>query len=183
RTAGGHGGPGALRGARVLRRDHRRRPQAFRAGVLVHGQRLDRPEGDRGGLVVERSRPRRPVPVGNVLLPPYRGLRRPVRDRHHVYGLGRVDGVSRELAHVSDTFTFIAPVMPRRRADPFAVKLAASGLVLIVLISGFATFVVAQERAADARHAALEARTRAEASATADRLAVTPVPAVADDPV
>ena len=28
------------------------------------------------------------------------------------------------------------------------------GLVLIVLISGFATFVVAQERAADARHAA-----------------------------
>ncbi|HEX9299964.1 MAG TPA: hypothetical protein VF968_07515 [Actinomycetota bacterium] len=84
---------------------------------------------------------------------------------------------------MSDTFTFIAPVMPRRRADPFAVKLATVGLVLIVLISGFATFVVAQERAADARHAALEARTRAEASATADRLAVTPVPAVADDPV
>ncbi len=56
---------------------------------------------------------------------------------------------------MSDTFTFIAPVMPRRRADPFAVKLATVGLVLIVLISGFATFVVAQE----------------------------PVPAVADDPV
>ena len=99
-----------------------------------------------------------------------------------MYGLGRVDGVGRELALVSDTFTFIAPVMPRRRADPFAVKLAASGVVLLLLISAFATFVVAQERSADARHAALEARTAAEAQANVDRLASIP-DAAATDPV
>ena len=75
-----------------------------------------------------------------------------------MHGLGRVDGVGHELAHVSDTFTFIAPVMPRRRADPFAVKLATFGVVLLLLISAFTTFVVAQERSADARHAALEAK-------------------------
>ena len=88
-----------------------------------------------------------------------------------MYGLGRVDGVGRELAHVSDIFTFIAPVMPRRRAEPFAVKLAASGLVMFLLTSAFATFVVAQEHSADARHAALEARAAAEEQANANRLA------------
>ena len=91
-----------------------------------------------------------------------------------MHGLGRVDGVGHELAHVSDTFTFIAPVMPRRRADPFAVKLATFGVVLLLLISAFTTFVVAQERSADARHAALEARAAAAEQANADRLASTP---------
>jgi hypothetical protein len=99
-----------------------------------------------------------------------------------VYGLGRVDGVGHELAHVSDTFTFIAPVMPRRRADPFAVKLAMFCVVLILLISAFATFVVAQERSADARHSALVARTVAEEQANANRLASIP-DAAATDPV
>jgi hypothetical protein len=99
-----------------------------------------------------------------------------------VYGLGRVDGVGHELAHVSDTFTFIAPVMPRRRADPFAVKLVMSGVVLFLLISAFATFVVAQERSADARHAALESRTAAEEQANANQLASIP-DAAATDPV
>ena len=91
-----------------------------------------------------------------------------------MYRLCRVDGVGHELANVSDTFTFIAPVMPRRRADPFAVKLAVFGVVLLLLVSAFATFVVAQERSADARHAALEARTAAEEQANADRLASIP---------
>ena len=100
-----------------------------------------------------------------------------------MYGLGRVDGVGRKLALVSDTFTFIAPVMPRRRADPFTVKLATFGVVLILLISAFATFVVAQERSADARRAALEARTVAEEQANADRLASIPNATVAADPV
>jgi len=97
-----------------------------------------------------------------------------------VYGLGRVDGVGHELAHVSDTFTFVAPVMPRRRVDPFAVKLAMSGVVLLLMISAFATFVVAQERSADARHAALEARTAAEEQANVNRLASIPDAAVTD---
>ena len=99
-----------------------------------------------------------------------------------MYGLGRVDGVGHELARVSDTFTFIAPVMPRRRADPFAVKLAMCGVILLLLISAFATFVVAQERSADVRHAALEARTAAEEQANANRLASIPG-AAATDPV
>ncbi len=99
-----------------------------------------------------------------------------------MYGLGRVDGVGRELALVSDTFTFIAPVMPRRRADPFAVKLVAFGVVFLSLISAFATFVVAQEHSADARHAALEARAAAEEQANANRLASIP-DAAATDPV
>jgi len=99
-----------------------------------------------------------------------------------VHGLSRVDRVGHELACVSDTFTFIAPVMPRRRTDPFAVKLAAFGVVLLLLISAFATFVVAQERSADARHAALEAGTAAEQQANADRLASIPA-AASTDPV
>ena len=99
-----------------------------------------------------------------------------------MYRLCRVDGVGHELANVSDTFTFIAPVMPRRRADPFAVKLAVFGVVLLLLVSAFATFVVAQERSADARHAALEARTAAEEKTNADRLASIPG-AAATDPV
>jgi hypothetical protein len=100
-----------------------------------------------------------------------------------VHGHRRVVGVGHELALVSDTFTFIAPVMPRRHADPFAVKLATFGVVLLLLISGFATFVVAQERSADARHAALEAVKRAQEQADAGRLASIPDAAVAADPV
>ncbi|MDP9301695.1 MAG: hypothetical protein M3P43_12510, partial [Actinomycetota bacterium] len=83
---------------------------------------------------------------------------------------------------MSDTFTFIAPVMPRRHADPFAVKLTMFGVVLLLLISAFATFVVAQERSADARHAALEADKRTQEQANADRLASIPAAAVSADP-
>ena len=97
-----------------------------------------------------------------------------------MHGHGRVVGVGHELVLVSDTFTFIAPVMPRRHTDPFAMKLATFGAVLLLLISGFATFVVAQERSADARHASLEAATRAQEQATADRLALIPDAAAAD---
>ncbi len=97
-----------------------------------------------------------------------------------MHGLRRLDGVGHELALVSDTFTFIAPVMPRRRADPFAVKLLTFGMILLVLISAFAAFVVAQERSADARHAALEASRRAQEQANADRSALIPDAAAAD---
>lgn len=85
---------------------------------------------------------------------------------------------------MSDTFTFIAPVMPRRQVDPFAVKLATSGVVLLLLVSAFATFVVAKERSADIRHAALEAQERAQEQANADRLASIPDAAAAvPDPI
>ena len=85
---------------------------------------------------------------------------------------------------MSDTFTFIAPVMPRRQVDPFAVKLVTTGVVLLLSICAFATFVVAKERSADTRHAALEAKERAQEQATADRLASIPdAAATAPDPI
>lgn len=101
-----------------------------------------------------------------------------------MHGHGRVVGGRHELALMSDTFTFIAPVMPRRQVDPFAVKLATSGVVLLLLVSAFATFVVAKERSADVRHAALEAQERAQEQANADRLASIPDAAAAvPDPI
>jgi hypothetical protein len=101
-----------------------------------------------------------------------------------VHGHGGVVGGRHELALMSDTFTFIAPVMPRRQVDPFAVKLATSGLVLLLLVSAFATFVVAKEHSADVRHAALEAQERAQEQANADRLASIPDAAAAvPDPI
>jgi hypothetical protein len=73
---------------------------------------------------------------------------------------------------MSDTFTFVAPAMPRRRPEPFTTRLVALGLVLAVLAAGFATFVMRAERAADTRRAALEAQAVAAERAKADRLAV-----------
>jgi hypothetical protein len=72
---------------------------------------------------------------------------------------------------MSDTFTFVAPAIPRRRLDPFAARLIALGLVLTVLVAGFATFVVRAERAADARRAAIEAQEAAREQAEAQQLA------------
>jgi len=72
---------------------------------------------------------------------------------------------------MSDTFTFVAPAMPRRRADPFTTRLVAAALALALLVAGFATFVVRAERAADVRRAKLEAQAAAAAQAEADRLA------------
>jgi hypothetical protein len=58
------------------------------------------------------------------------------------------------------------------------------GVVLLLLVSAFATFVVAKERSADVRHAALEAQERAQEQANADRLASIPEAAAAvPDPV
>jgi hypothetical protein len=71
---------------------------------------------------------------------------------------------------MSDTFTFVAPAMPRRRLDPFAARLLALTLVLAVLLAGFAAFVVRAERAADARRATLEARQAAAEQAQTQRL-------------
>ena len=101
-----------------------------------------------------------------------------------MHGHGRVVGGRYELDPMSDTFTFIAPVMPRRHVDPFAVKLVTFGVVLLLLVSAFATFVVAKERSADVLHAALEAQERAQEQAKADRLAAIPEPAAGvPDPI
>ena len=73
---------------------------------------------------------------------------------------------------MSETFTFVAPTMPRRRLDPFVVRLIALGLVLTIAISAFGTFVVRAERAADARRAVLEAQQTAREEAQAQQIAV-----------
>jgi hypothetical protein len=72
---------------------------------------------------------------------------------------------------MSDTFTFVAPAMPRRRPEPFTMRLLSVAAALALVVAGFATFVVRAERAADARQAALEAQAVARERAEADRLA------------
>ena len=63
---------------------------------------------------------------------------------------------------MSETFSFVAPAMPRRRIDPFVVKLGVLGLVATMLIAAFSAFVVEQERSADQRREALQAQARAD---------------------
>jgi hypothetical protein len=75
------------------------------------------------------------------------------------------------VSEMNDTFSIVAPVMPRRQVDPFGVKLAVSGVVLLLLVSAFGSFVVHAERAADVRRAALEAMIRAQDQARATELA------------
>src|SRR5262249_34517955 len=58
------------------------------------------------------------------------------------------------------------------RLDPFAARLIAAGLVLVVAVSAFGTFVVRAEREADARRAVLEAQQAAREQAQAQQLAV-----------
>jgi hypothetical protein len=72
---------------------------------------------------------------------------------------------------MSDTFTFVAPVMPRRRLGPFAGRLIALILVLAIVLAGFAAFVVRAERAADAHRLVLQAEQDARQRVDAQRLA------------
>jgi hypothetical protein len=69
---------------------------------------------------------------------------------------------------MDDTFSFVAPVMPRRTVDPFALRLAVTAGVLVALIGAFGAFVVGHERAADARRASLEATIVSQAEARAE---------------
>jgi hypothetical protein len=61
---------------------------------------------------------------------------------------------------MDDTFTFVAPVMPRRQFDPFGLRVAIGATVLTLLVGSFSVFLIAHERAADTRRAALEAQAR-----------------------
>jgi hypothetical protein len=65
---------------------------------------------------------------------------------------------------MDDTFTFVAPVMPGRQFDPFALRLAACATVLTLLLGCFSVFLVAHEHAADARRMALQAQARKAAT-------------------
>lgn len=71
---------------------------------------------------------------------------------------------------MDDTFSFVAPVMPRRRPDPFALRLAVAAAVAVLLVGSFATFVIRHEQAADARRAALEEQRIAQEQARTDAL-------------
>src|SRR5439155_24942181 len=86
------------------------------------------------------------------------------------------------LAGMSETFTFVAPIMPKqRRFDPFTVRIGIAAAVFATLVAAFATFVVSHEHLADARGAAAENAQLAQERARADASAfpAPPDPAVA----
>lgn len=71
---------------------------------------------------------------------------------------------------MNDTFSFVAPVMPRRTVDPFALRLAVTAGVIVALVGAFGAFVVQREHVADARRATLEATIAAQAAARAETM-------------
>lgn len=81
---------------------------------------------------------------------------------------------------MDDTFTFVAPVMPRRQIDPFAWRLAVTAVVTVVTIGAFANFVIRHEHAADVQRTLLQqqveradAARAAHVTAQADTAAIT----------
>lgn len=48
---------------------------------------------------------------------------------------------------MNDSFQFVAPVMPRRKVDPFALRLAISAAIAVMAVGLFARFVIDHERA------------------------------------
>lgn len=72
---------------------------------------------------------------------------------------------------MNDTFTFVAPVMPRREVDPFVRTLVAGVALFVAFVVAFGSFVVWHQHLADTRRAATEARLQAQAQARADALA------------
>lgn len=63
---------------------------------------------------------------------------------------------------MDDAFTFVAPVMPRRRVDPFALKIAVVTALFVAFVGVFGAFVVGREQAADAARDAHAAAVLAE---------------------
>lgn len=81
---------------------------------------------------------------------------------------------------MDDTFTFVAPVMPRRQIDPFAWRLAVTAAVALIATVAFATFVIRHEHVADVQRTLLQHQVeRADAAraayvtAQADTAAIT----------
>jgi hypothetical protein len=48
---------------------------------------------------------------------------------------------------MNDSFQFVAPVMPRRKVDPFALRLAIAAAVCVLAVGLFARFLIDHERA------------------------------------
>ena len=83
---------------------------------------------------------------------------------------------------MSETFTFVAPIMPKqRRFDPFTVRVGIAAVFFVTLVGAFAVFVVSHEHLADARGAAAETAQLAQEQArvVASVSAAAPDPAVA----
>jgi hypothetical protein len=85
------------------------------------------------------------------------------------------------MAGMSETFTFIAPIMPKRRFDPFALRIGIAAAVFMTFVGVFAVFVVSHEHLADARREAAETAQRAQeqARAAASASPAQPDPALA----
>ncbi|MGE5227613.1 MAG: hypothetical protein ACM3OO_12135 [Planctomycetaceae bacterium] len=71
---------------------------------------------------------------------------------------------------MNDTFSFVAPVMPRREVDPFVRTVVVFLALFLAFVIAFGSFVAWHQRLADARAAAAEARMQAQAQARADAL-------------
>lgn len=79
-------------------------------------------------------------------------------------------GADTPVGMMDDTFSFVAPVMPRRTVDPFALRLASAAAAFVFLAGAFAAFVIRQEHVADARRAVLERQVLAQSEARAEML-------------
>ena len=73
---------------------------------------------------------------------------------------------------MDEAFSLVAAHMPRtRRLTPFGVRMTAMLTIVVVLIAGFTTFVIDQQRAADRRRATMLATKQAEQEAQARAIA------------
>ncbi len=59
---------------------------------------------------------------------------------------------------MDETFHFVAPVLPRRTVHPLALRAAIAAALVVAMVGALGVFVIGQERAADARRAALAAQ-------------------------
>jgi hypothetical protein len=82
---------------------------------------------------------------------------------------------------MDDAFKLVAARMPRsRRLSPFEVRLLVLAVVATLLIATFASFVMAQQRAADARRATALAGQQAAEAARAQQVSATASAAAPD---
>jgi len=72
---------------------------------------------------------------------------------------------------MEEAFAFVAPVMPKRTVNPFAVRVAVACAVFVASVGALGVFVVEHERAADARREALAAHQAEVEAARLDEVA------------
>jgi len=66
---------------------------------------------------------------------------------------------------MDDTFSFVAPILPRRRWDPFAFRVALAATLVVAATGVFGAFVIRHEHWADAQRAELQQQVAAQAEA------------------